>query len=239
MRKKIKLTLMIAIILNSPFILKAEETSVLNQNSSTRARLTNIKQDHLFHKQIDEAIYVYESITNNSEAKIPSKVLRDTKCIVIIPDVMTGAFIIGGTHGEGVASCKNSEETWSHPTPISLSKGSIGLQAGAKSADMILFFISNKAVSALKKGRFSIGTDVSAIAGNFEAELDTSTAGVVVYTQTEGIFVGASMSGSQMNVNKNEFENYYGSKVNYQDILNGKIFPDETGYTDKLTKLFP
>jgi lipid-binding SYLF domain-containing protein len=236
---KRKITLILASLLCLPVISIAEERSVLNQDPSMRARMKDIKEDQKFRTKIDEAFSVYEAITSNPQAPIPRNVLRDAKCIAVLPGVMTGAIIVGGTYGEGVASCKNADNAWSQPAAISLSKGSIGLQAGAKSADMVLFFVSQSAASALKRGNFALGSDVSAIAGNYEATLDTSSAGVVVYTQTEGMFAGASVSGSQIGIDKDELARYYNKKVDYTALLDGREFPDQSGYTEKLTKLFP
>lgn len=96
-----------------------------------------------------------------SNGKVPESVLKHAKCIAILPNVITGAFVIGGTHGEGLASCKNTNDSWSQPVPITLNQGSIGLQAGAKSADIVLFFQSKDAVTALKRGNITLGADVS------------------------------------------------------------------------------
>jgi lipid-binding SYLF domain-containing protein len=151
---------------------------------------------------------------------------------------MTGALFIGGTHGEGLASCRDSNDAWSQPAAISLNQGSIGLQAGAKSADLVLFFQDKGAVQALKRGNFALGTDVSAVAGNYDSSVDTSRAGVVVYTRTEGVFAGASVNGSKIGNDQKDLAGYYGKDVDYTALLEGRESPDSSGYTKKLTKLF-
>jgi lipid-binding SYLF domain-containing protein len=53
---------------------------------------------------------------------IPNQVLEGAKCVAVIPKLVKGAFVIGGEHGTGVATCRNNG-TWSAPAPFSLSAG--------------------------------------------------------------------------------------------------------------------
>jgi lipid-binding SYLF domain-containing protein len=160
-------------------------------------------------------------------------------CIGVIPNVMTGAFIVGGTHGEGLVSCKENDNSWSQPATISLNQGSIGLQAGAKTADVVIFFQTKQAVEALKRGNFAFGADVSAVAGTYDSNINTDNAGVLVYTRSEGLFAGASVNGSRVGKEQDMLERYYGEKIDYSALLDGRTAPDSKGYTQSLTKLFP
>ena len=152
---------------------------------------------------------------------------------------MTGALVVGGSHGEGLATCKDSVGAWSQPASISLSQGSIGLQAGAKSTDLVLFFQNQDAVSALKRGSFALGTEVSAVAGKYDTSLDASTAGVVVYSRTEGVYAGAAINESKIGKDLEEQGKLYGKSVDYVAILEGKEFPDSSGYSRKLLSELP
>ena len=149
------------------------------------------------------------------------------------------ALLVGGAHGEGLASCKDAVGRWSDPTPISLNAGSFGLQAGAKSADLVMFFQTKQAEEALKRGNFAFGADVSAVVGDYGRAVDTSNAGVVVYTKTEGVFAGASINGTRIAKDEDDIAKYYGKTADYTAILEGRESPDSEGYTHKLTKLFP
>ncbi len=53
---------------------------------------------------------------------IPEEVLNDAKCILVVPNLIKGGFIVGGKHGRGVASCRTSAG-WSAPAFVSLAVG--------------------------------------------------------------------------------------------------------------------
>jgi lipid-binding SYLF domain-containing protein len=240
MYKNVKL--ISVLILGITFNLQAEVKSDTSQKDSeaVRARATlNAENKNDFHKLVDNSATIYSSITNNSTGKVPVSVLNNAKCIAILPAVTTGALIVGITRGKGLASCKNDNESWSQPTAVSFNQGSIGIQAGAKSADIVLYFLTDKAVKDLKKGEIELGGDISVVAGKYNAEVDTSNAGVVVYSHAEGVFAGASLSGGSLGKDQNDLDSYYGKKVNHLALLEGNESPDNSGYASKLTDLFP
>lgn len=68
---------------------------------------------------------------------------------------------------------------------------------------------------------------------------DTSRAGVVVFRRAEGLFAGVSVNGAKITKNQKDLDSRYGKKVDYIAVLNGFQSPDDSGYTKKLTKLFP
>ena len=236
-----KIALILAIAISYPIIGLAEDQVAQNQDQDkgTRARLETIKDQSRFHTMVEESMEVYSSIAKGTNREVPASVLRNARCIAVIPNVITGALIVGGAHGEGLASCKDANNSWSQPAAVSLNQGSLGLQAGAKSADLVMYFQSKDAVNALKKGNFAIGSDISAVAGNYDNSVDTSGAGVVVYSRTQGAFAGASVTGSKIGNDKDDLASYYGKKVDYTALLENRETPDSAGVTQKLTKLFP
>lgn len=191
------------------------------------------------HKMVDKTSEVYTAIVKGPHGRVPAHVLANAKCIAVLPSVLTGALLVGGTHGEGLASCKTGKNSWSQPVAVSLNQASIGLQAGAKSTDLVLFFETEESAIALKSGEFTLGTDISAVAGKYDTAIDTSGAGVVIYSRTEGIFAGMSMNGGKLKENKKNLESYYGKKVTHINILEGKEVIEENKYTQKLTELLP
>ena len=51
---------------------------------------------------------------------VPKDVLEGAKCVAVIPKLVKGAFVVGGEHGTGVATCRTSGN-WSAPAPFSVS----------------------------------------------------------------------------------------------------------------------
>ena len=204
-----------------------------------RARMGDMKDHPPFHILVDDAHKVYSSIVKGAHGSVPKNVLQNARCIAVLPGVVTGAFVVGGTHGDGLASCKDSDNDWTHPAAITLSQGSIGLQAGVKSADIVLFFQSREAEQALKRGDFTLGTDVSVVAGKFDSDSNLENAGVIAYTHSRGLFAGASVNGSKIGKNQKDLTSYYGREIDYLALLEGKELADAENYSQKLTDLFP
>lgn len=236
---KHKIALLAAILVCCPMIVRAEDSHVKNQTETTRARMGEMTDQARFHKIIDQTAEVYAAIAKGPHGEVPASTLKNARCIAVLPNVLTGAIVVGGSHGEGLASCVDSSGSWSQPAPISLNQGSIGLQVGGKSADLVLFIQNNDAVKALKSGEFTLGADVSAVAGNYDSSVDTSTAGVVVFTRTAGLFAGAAVNGSKIGRDKDELAKFYGKNTDYTALLEGRESPDNSGYTKNLTRLFP
>lgn len=234
-----RILLILTSLIFSPLAGLTDNIHMKNKDDMRLGRMSENNDEVKFNKIVENSAEVYSAIARGPHGEVPQSVLRNARCIAIIPEVITGAIVVGGAHGKGLASCKDKDSNWSQPAPISFNQGSIGLQAGGKSTDLVLFFQNNESVQALKKGEFGISTDVSVVAGKYDSSMDTSNAGVVVYSRTEGLFAGASINGGKIGKNKEKLAAYYGKDVDYASILEGRQSPDLTGYTKKLTKLFP
>jgi SH3 domain-containing YSC84-like protein 1 len=234
-----KIAFTFAIAMAIPLLVQADGLGMQKQKQKINLQKEEISDQARFHRIIDQSAVVYKGIAKGPHGEVPPSVLNNARCVVVLPNVMTGALVIGGAKGQGLASCVDNNRVWSQPAPISLAQGSIGLQVGAKSTDLVLFFQTDAAVAALKRGNFELGSDISAVAGNFDNEVDTSTAGVVVFTRTEGLFAGASINGSKISSDVAELSSFYGKTVSYNDLLEGRELPDSSGYTIKFTNLLP
>lgn len=208
-------------------------------NDSARARMGDSKINTPFRSIIEDSATAYSAIVKGQQGEVPANVLQNARCIAVFPGLVTGAFVVGGTYGDGLASCKTSAGRWSHPAAITLRKGSVGLQAGAKSADVVLFFQTEKAEQALKRGDFTLGTDISAVAGQFDGEFKPTDAAVVAYSHSSGLFAGVSINGSTIGKNQSELTEYYGREIDYTRLLDGGEISDKEQYAQKLTDLFP
>ncbi len=169
---------------------------------------------------ITRASNVYSSFTKSGQ-KVPQSVLDKAQCIAVIPQTVTAALVVGGTHGDGIASCRLSDNTWSSPAFVDLNAASIGAQAGAKETDVVLYFTSTRTANALRTGKIDFGADASVVAGNFERTFDVSNAGVVAYQANSGAFLGASIGGGTLSSSDQSNRAYYGKDVQVNQILNG------------------
>src|SRR6266566_8364581 len=83
-------------------------------------------------KELNAAAQVVQNMTSSHQ--IPSNLLSQAQCIAVIPKLTKGGFIVGGEHGSGVVSCRTSSG-WSAPAFITMTGGSVGLQAGGEHQD--------------------------------------------------------------------------------------------------------
>lgn len=156
---------------------------------------------------------------------IPDKVLEGAKCVAVIPKLTKGAFVVGGEHGTGVATCRNNG-TWSAPAPFELSGMSWGAQIGGKSTDLLMFIMNDQGMNDLMQGHFKVGADVSAAAGPVgrSASADAGyKAGILTYSSSKGAFIGASLNGAELRQDHKATKEWYSDDVPFKDILTGTV----------------
>jgi lipid-binding SYLF domain-containing protein len=95
---------------------------------------------------------------------------------------------------------------------LNLTGGSIGVQAGVKSADVVLYLTSDKAADALRRGTFKVGGELSAVAGTFDKTFEAPQAEVVAYQRAEGLFLGASIDGINVSRDDSDERAFYGTR---------------------------
>ena len=87
-------------------------------------------------------------------------------CIVIVPSLETGAFIVGGKYGTGYLSYRNKTNTaWSAPATVRIEGGSFGFQIGGFSTDLIMLVMSERGADKLLSSKFTLGAEGSVAAG--------------------------------------------------------------------------
>jgi lipid-binding SYLF domain-containing protein len=163
-------------------------------------------------ENLNEATAVYKHISEGKMGKVPQGVLDKTKCIAIFPKTVTVSAGLGGSHGDGVGFCKTASGTWENPMFLNLIGGSVGLQAGVKSADIVLYITGDKAVDALRRGSFKVGGELSAVAGTFDKTMEAPNAEVVAYQRSEGLFLGASLDGVNISRDDSDERAFYGTR---------------------------
>ena len=95
---------------------------------------------------------------------IPHDLLEKSQCVVIVPDLLKGAFVFGGQYGRGFASCRHSAG-WSSPAAIRIEGGSFGFQLGGSSTDLIMLVMNRGGIDHLLADKFTLGGDAAAAAG--------------------------------------------------------------------------
>ena len=152
----------------------------------------------------------------------------------------------GEAKGLGVSgSLRPVDGTWSDPAFIKLTGGSLGFQIGYTSSDLFLIFKSRKTLKRLTtgKGKFTLGGDVAIAAGPKGRSASANTdldfkAEIYSYSRSRGIFAGISLDGSELKIDDNANETYYGDEDNGRDIIkNGSSGLKSSDVIDKIKKV--
>ncbi len=178
--------------------------------------------------ELQAATATVEHMTSTAGDKgLPNQVLEGAKCIAVIPRLIKGAFVVGGEHGDGVATCRE-HGTWSAPAPFKLSGISWGPQIGGKSTDLLMFIMNDQGMNDLMRGHIKLGADVSAAAGPVGRSASASAgykAGILTYSSSKGAFIGASLNGAELQQDNGKTKDWYGKSVPFKDILAGTVQP--------------
>jgi len=174
------------------------------------------------------AVRVLKEIMQAPDKAIPQDLLRDAKAIAVIPDRIKAGFIFGGSRGEGLISVKSADGTWSNPSFVTMTGGSVGFQAGVSSTDVVLVFRTQRGVDSIVRGKFTLGADASAAAGPVGRTASASTdaqmkAEIYSYSRTRGLFAGVALDGSVLRIDYDANAAVYGAGVTPRRIFEGGV----------------
>jgi lipid-binding SYLF domain-containing protein len=170
-------------------------------------------------ERLDAAAHLLRAVGK----KVPAEVAVDAECAVILPAVVHAGIILGARYGRGFAVCKTDDGV-SAPAPVSLTGGTAGLAVGLESADVLLLFTNDEGRSALLRGHFGLGADVSVAAGPLGAGSTTNrNASVLTYSRSRGLFAGAELNGAAVQFDEQATTALYGSPQDFAHILSGKV----------------
>jgi len=164
---------------------------------------------------------------------IPQDVIDKADCVVVLPSVLKAAFVVGGSYGRGVMTCRSGRHfrgPWSAPTMMALEGASFGFQLGGQATDFVLLLMSPTSAANILKSKVKIGGDASAAAGpvgrNASAETDvTMRAQILSYSRARGLFAGVSLSGSTLRPDNDGNKRLYGKDVSAEAIVFDKAVP--------------
>jgi SH3 domain-containing YSC84-like protein 1 len=165
---------------------------------------------------------------------IPQNVIDKADCVVVMPSVIKGAFIVGASYGRGLMTCRSGDDfqgPWGAPTMMALEGGSFGLQIGGQATDFVLLLMNTRAASSILSSKVKLGGDASVAAGpvgrTASAETDVAfRAEVLSYSRSRGVFAGISLTGSTLRADNDGNEALYGKKIDAKDIaLKGAVPP--------------
>ncbi len=141
-------------------------------------------------------------------------------CIAVIPGFKKVAAVVGAGYGRGFLSCR-SGNGWSAPAAVTLESGSLGVQLGGESIDIVVLSLDKERRSKLLSDRFAIGSDASAAWGNGKTAHDDPNAKIVFYGHTKGAFAGFGLDGATLKPDESSNKALYGKALSNREIVEG------------------
>ncbi|MSU46327.1 MAG: hypothetical protein EXS42_04190 [Lacunisphaera sp.] len=198
-------------------------------------------------ERLDTCEAILQQIQGNIKTAIPTDILRRAKGLVIANQFQAG-FIFGIKDGYAIALVRRPNGKWSVPAFLRAGEFSFGLQAGGKSINAIYVLMDDDTARLLFKNRMNFGAEAKVVAGIRVAERESVSkplpgdANVLVYSTTEGLYVGAAIKTGYMSPHSEANRLFYNSSNRLPELLYSDWVtpPQEAryimGYVTRLTQ---
>ncbi len=176
-------------------------------------------------KRLDDAATVFAEVMASSDKAIPQGLLDKAQCIVVVPGLKKGAFIIGAKYGKGFLSCRQKSGTgWTAPGAVRVEGGSFGFQIGGSETDVILTVMNERGAQRLLASKFTLGGDASVAAGpvgrTATAQTDAyMTAEILSWSRSRGLFAGVALTGATLRQDLDDNRELYGKTIENKEIV--------------------
>jgi len=174
----------------------------------------------------------------NVPDNIPQELLEKAECVIVFPNLMKAAFIVGAEYGRGAMVCRTGEKfrgPWGAPAMYALEGGSVGFQIGGEATDLILLVMNDRGMESILSSKVKLGADASVAGGpkGRDASADTDAwmrAEILSYSRSRGLFAGVSVAGTTLRPDDEASEQVYGHAIKAKDIVRGeKMMVPATG----------
>jgi lipid-binding SYLF domain-containing protein len=171
-----------------------------------------------------KAQYTLESMLRDPNMNAMHAQLRQARAVLIIPNQLKAAFVIGAQGGSGVLLAKDDNGVWGYPAFFTVGTGSVGFQIGFQDSEAVLAIMTERAVSAIVFNKVKLGFDLSAAAGPVGEGVqgDTTTAvgaDVVTFARNQGLFLGGSLDGAVIYKRDDFNSELYGANATPRGII--------------------
>src|SRR3954468_684051 len=179
-------------------------------------------------KRLNEAAAVFSEVMSIPDKGIPQDMLGNAHCIVIVPELKTAAFLVGGKYGKGYMSCRNKTGPgWSAPGTVRIEGGSVGFQIGGSETDLIMLVMNARGADKLLSSKFTLGAEGSVAAGpvgrTATAQTDAQMhADILSWSRSQGLFAGLALEGATLRQDQDDNANIYGKKLENRAIVTQK-----------------
>jgi lipid-binding SYLF domain-containing protein len=176
-------------------------------------------------ERLSDSASLFSEIMQTPDKGIPQDLLAKAQCVVVIPSLKKGAFIVGAEYGRGFAECRKRDGVgWGAPAAVRMEGGSVGFQLGGSETDMVLLVMSRRGMDKLTEDKFTLGADASVAAGPVGRTANASTdiemsAEILAWSRAKGLFAGIALKGATLRPANDWNEELYGRKLSNKEIL--------------------
>lgn len=179
---------------------------------------------------------VLNEIMATPDKGIPQDLLDSAHCVVIVPGLKKGAFIVGGKYGKGYAVCRESNGVgWGDPAGVIVEGGSFGFQIGGAETDVVMLVMNKHGMNELTRSKFTIGADATAAAGPVGRTTSAETGGylraeILSWSRSRGAFAGIALTGATLRQDMDANKELYGRALTNREILvtSARMRPPDT-----------
>jgi SH3 domain-containing YSC84-like protein 1 len=175
--------------------------------------------------RLDAATTDLREMMNASDSGVPQDLIAKAACVIVVPNLKAGGFIVGGQYGKGFFTCrKTSGVGWSAPGSLRLTGGKFGLLIGGKETDVIMLVMNREGMNKMLSSKFQLGGELSAAAGPVGRSSSAMTdaamhAQILSYSRSRGIFGGIDLGGSAVTEDQDANKEMYGKSLSNRAIF--------------------
>lgn len=150
--------------------------------------------------------------------------IAKASAVLIVPNLLKGAFIVGGEGGSGVLLARRLDGSWSAPVFVTLGAASIGLQIGGQSSKVLFAVMHDAALDALLSDKVKLGVDLGVAVAHVGAGLEASTTtaardDIFQFAVSQGFFGGGALEGAVIEPRTSWNDAYYGRTLGAKAIV--------------------
>ena len=189
----------------------------LQANAATAETLNRLK----------ESATVFSEVMAAPDKGIPDDLLQQAHCVVIVPGLKKGAFIVSGQYGRGFLTCRK-QAGWSAPAAIRVEGGGLGFQIGGSETDVVMLVMNTRGADRLMSSQFTLGAEGEVAAGpvgrNATAETDAKlSAEMLSWSRSRGVFAGVALKGATLRADENDNAELYGRKMSTKEVIDSSL----------------
>jgi len=173
---------------------------------------------------VEKARITLDSFLHDKNMGAFRDLLKKAEGVMIAPDLLKGAFIVGASGGNAVFLARDHKTgQWSEPAFYTIGEASFGLQIGGEASEVVLLVMTDRGVNSLLANSIKLGGDVGVAAGPVGIGASAATANlsadILSFSRSKGLYGGVSLAGAVVAVRSGLNDAYYGKTASPTDIL--------------------